>query len=99
MTFVRLKEMRTSMASGGPGGPGITSIRTEPIERSRASPWLTVTFGDSVCGGLHEPNASGGPCVRFAVLHGLNAGTSDARNGVGALWRADAARGCGGGGG
>mgnify|MGYP006202061107 CR=1 FL=1 len=33
---------------------------------------------DDWTGGLHDGNASGGPCVRFGAVHALYAGTIDA---------------------
>jgi hypothetical protein len=51
----------------------------------------TVSDVDDWTGGLHDGNARGGPCVRFAAVHWLNAGTSDARSGLAPLGRGWAA--------
>ena len=48
-----------------------------------------VRFVDVWTGGLHDGNASGGPCVRFGAAHALYAGTIDARSGL-----APTGRGC-----
>jgi hypothetical protein len=40
---------------------------------------------------LHDGNARGGPCVRFAAVHWLNAGTIDARSGLAPFGRGCAA--------
>src|SRR6186713_38955 len=45
-----------------------------------ASP--TVSSPDSCAGALHEPNASGGPCMRSGDVHCPYAGTSETRTGV-----------------
>ena len=76
----------TSASSAGVAGlPTTTALRRLPW---KATWWPlvsgvgTVTCGEFLMGGLHEPNASGGPCVRFAEVHGRNAGTSEKREGV-----------------
>ena len=93
ITFVRLKRISTSESSGGPGAPTTTLSRTWPIERESAglpSPTPTVRWVDPGWTGLQEPNASGGPCVRFGEVHGFAAGTSGTRKGDAPL-----GRGCG----
>ena len=81
--------MATSASSAGVvGSPTSVSSRTKPTELACcpfASGVPTVRFGDACCGGLHEANASGAPCVSFGEVHSWYAGTSDARNGRGAL--------------
>ncbi len=47
----------------------------------------TVSHDDSGTGPLQAGNESGGPCVRFAAEHGLNAGVSGTRMGVAPLGR------------
>jgi hypothetical protein len=42
---------------------------------------------DDWTGGLHDGNASGGPCVRFGAPHAVNAGTIDTTIGLAALGR------------
>src|SRR5690242_6143978 len=49
----------------------------------------TVNHCDVCCGGVHDGNASGVPCVRFGTVHCLYAGTTEAVIGV-APW----GRGC-----
>jgi hypothetical protein len=63
----------------------LTSIFTKPVlfaAAPLASGVPTVMDWDVWTGGLHDGNASGGPCVRLGVVHALYAGTSDTRNGV-----------------
>ena len=58
---------------------------TEPTELATPPPASgvpTVTSLDVCTGGLHEGNASGGPCVRFELVHCANAGTSETLNGL-----------------
>ena len=47
----------------------------------------TVSALDDWTGGLHDGNASGGPCVRFGAVHALYAGTIDATIGDAAFGR------------
>ena len=49
---------------------------------------LTVSCADASCGGAHEGNESGDPCVRFGAVHCLNAGVREARSGVAPFGRA-----------
>jgi hypothetical protein len=49
----------------------------------------TVSDVEVWVGGLHDGNASGGPCVRFGAVHAVYAGTIDAEIGL-----ADFGRGC-----
>jgi hypothetical protein len=51
----------------------------------------TVMAVDDCTGGLHDGNASGGPCVRFGAAQALYAGTMDAAIGVAPLGRGCAA--------
>ena len=57
----------------------------EPLELA-AAPFAsgvpTVSHADSGTGPLQDGNASGGPCVRFGALHGLNATVRGTRIGV-----------------
>ena len=70
------------------GGPGDTNDNAELDETDSSSPPAPFASGepmvsdvDDWTGGLHDGNASGGPCVRFGAAHALYAGTSDARSG------------------
>jgi hypothetical protein len=75
----------TSESSGAPGTPTRTAMRSDPTEFAGApfaSGDPTVMEFDDWTGGLHDGNASGGPCVRFGAAHALYAGTSDATIGV-----------------
>src|SRR4051812_13555577 len=47
----------------------------------------TVRVLELRAGGLHDPDASGRPWVRFGAVHCLYEGSSDARNGVAPLGR------------
>jgi hypothetical protein len=80
----------TSESSGAPGVPTRTARRMEPTAFA-AAPFAsgepTVMAVDDWTGGLHDGNASGGPCVRFGAAHALYAGTSDATIGVAPLGR------------
>jgi hypothetical protein len=86
--------MFTSESSGGPGTPTSTEMRIDPTEFA-AAPFAvgspTVSDVDDWTGGLHDGNAKGGPCVRFAAVHWLNAGTIDARSGLAPFGRGCAA--------
>src|SRR5687767_14027890 len=80
----------TSESSGAPTAPTSTSSFTKPVMFAAAplaSGVPTVTEPDDWTGGLHDGNASGGPCVRFGVVHALYAGTRDTRSGVAPLGR------------
>src|SRR5262245_7169590 len=85
-----LELIATSESSGGPGAPTITSSLMKPTEFAAAplaSGVPTVMFVDGCTGGLHDGNASGGPCVRFGAVQATYAGTIDTRNGVAPLGR------------
>src|SRR5687768_16091213 len=87
---VPLDWISTSESSGGPGVPTLTSSFANPTEFAPAplaSGVPTVTDPEAWTGGLHDGNASGGPCVRFGAVHALYAGTSDATIGVAPLGR------------
>ena len=77
--------MFTSESSGGPGTPTLTPSLMKPTEFAPA-PFASgepmVSDVDDWTGGLHDGNASGGPCVRFGAAHALYAGTIDARSGL-----------------
>src|SRR5215207_11737451 len=55
---------------------------TKPAAAPFASGVPTVTKLDDCTGGLHDGNASGGPCVRFGAVQVLYAGTKATRSGV-----------------
>ena len=78
--------IRTSASSAEvPGFPITVSRRTNPLALAAvpfASGVPTVTYGDDCDGGLHEGNASAGPCVRFGEAHALKTGTRGTRVGV-----------------
>ena len=85
----------STSASSGPvnGSPGITFIRTNPEKLAVcafASGVPMVSWPGTCAGGLHDGNASAGPCVRLAlpVGHCAKAGTSGVRNGVAPFERA-----------
>ena len=58
----------------------------DAADQSASAPFAsdvpTVMEFDDCTGGLHDGNASGGPCVRFGAVHSLYAGTSDVTSGL-----------------
>ena len=67
-----------------------TSAFIEPVEADGwafASGVPIVRKDEERCGGLHDGNASGGPCVSPGVVQGVKAGTRDTRSGVAPLGR------------
>ncbi len=76
--------INTSESSGPPGVPRWTASLTDPVILA-AAPFASgvpgVSAVDSCTGGLQDGWASGGPCIRFAEVHGWYAGTSGVRIG------------------
>src|SRR5215208_4046383 len=72
------------------GSPANTSTRIEPTEfatRPLSSGVPIVREPDAWTGGVQAGKASGGPWMRFGVVHELKAGTSAKRSGVAPLGR------------